>query len=115
MKTLHEALPYRERIVGVGLDSAEKDHPPAKFKAVFDEARAAGFRTVAHAGEAGPPDYVRSALAELQVARIDTSNRALGDPGLVAELARRQMPLTLCTITIPPGRQTGRGQLRPYV
>lgn len=99
MKTLHEALPYRERIVGVGLDSSEKGHPPAKFKAVFDEARAAGFLAVAHAGEEGPPDYVRSALEDLQVARIDHGNRALEDPDLVLELARRQMPLTVCPLS----------------
>src|SRR3546814_13246434 len=91
MKTLHEALPYRERIVGVGLDSAEKGHPPAKFKAVFDAARAAGFRAVAHAGEEGPPDYLRSALEDLQVARIDHGNRALEDPDLVLRSEARRV------------------------
>src|SRR3546814_15948735 len=96
MKTLHEALPYREGIFGVGLDSAEKGHPPAKFKAVFDAARAAGFRAVAHAGEEGPPASVRSALEHLPVARIDHGNRALEDPDPVLQPARRQRPLTLC-------------------
>jgi adenosine deaminase len=99
MQTLEQALLYRGRIVGVGLDSAEKGHPPAKFKAVFDKARAAGFLTVAHAGEEGPPDYIWSALDDLQVLRIDHGVRALEDPDLMDELARRRMPLTVCPLS----------------
>jgi adenosine deaminase len=99
MQTLEQALPYRGRIVGVGLDSAERGHPPAKFKAVFDKARAAGFLTVAHAGEEGPPDYIWSALDDLQVLRIDHGVRALEDPDLMDELARRRMPLTVCPLS----------------
>ncbi len=99
MATLEQALPYKDRIVGVGLDSSESGHPPAKFKDVFDRARAEGFRTVAHAGEEGPPDYVWSALNDLQVSRIDHGNRALEDPELVLELARRRMPLTVCPLS----------------
>ena len=99
MKTLDEAIPYRGRIVGVGLDSSEKGHPPAKFKAVFDRARAAGFLTVAHAGEEGPPDYIWSALDDLKVSRIDHGVRALEDPDLMTELARRKMPLTVCPLS----------------
>lgn len=99
MRTLDEAMPYRDRIVGVGLDSSEKDHPPAQFKAVFDKARAAGFRAVAHAGEEGPPDYIWSALDDLKVERIDHGVRALEDPELMVELARRKMPLTVCPLS----------------
>ncbi len=55
--TLEQALPYREEIVGVGLDSSELGHPPSKFAEVFARARDHGFLTVAHAGEEGPPDY----------------------------------------------------------
>jgi len=99
MRTLDQALPYRDRIVGVGLDSAEKGHPPAKFKAVFDRAREAGFRAVAHAGEEGPPDYIWSAMDDLRVERIDHGVRALEDPDLMAELARRRMPLTVCPLS----------------
>src|SRR3546814_1844439 len=80
METLEQALPYRNRIVGVGLDSSEKGHPPAKFKAVFERARDLDFRVVAHAGEEGPPEYVWSALDDLQVARIDHGIRAIEDP-----------------------------------
>ncbi len=99
MATLEQALPHRARIVAVGLDSSEKGHPPAKFKAVFDRAREAGFLTVAHAGEEGPPDYIWSALDDLKVSRIDHGVRALEDPDLVAELARRRMPLTVCPLS----------------
>jgi len=99
MATLEQALDYRGRIVGVGLDSSEKDHPPEVFQAVFDKARAAGFHTVAHAGEEGPPAYVWSALDKLKVERIDHGVRALEDPDLVEELARRKMPLTVCPLS----------------
>lgn len=99
MRTLEQALPHRARITGVGLDSSEKGHPPAKFRAVFERAREAGFRAVAHAGEEGPPEYVRSALDELKVERIDHGVRALEDPDLVLELARRRVPLTVCPLS----------------
>ena len=99
MATLEQALPYRHRIVGVGLDSAEKGNPPGKFREVFDRARAQGFLTVAHAGEEGPASYVREALDMLHVARIDHGIRALEDPALVARLARERVPLTVCPLS----------------
>jgi adenosine deaminase len=99
MATLEAALPYREHIVAVGLDSSEAGHPPAKFRAVFDRARAEGFLTVAHAGEEGPADYVRQALDVLAVRRIDHGVRCLEDPELVARLVREQVPLTVCPLS----------------
>jgi adenosine deaminase len=99
MRTLERALPYRDKIVAVGLDSAELGHPPVKFRQVFDRARSAGFLTVAHAGEEGPPDYVWQALDALGVARIDHGNRALEDAALIARLARDRVPLTLCPLS----------------
>ena len=99
MATLEQALAYKDRIVGVGLDSSEQGHPPEKFQAVFDRARAEGFRLVAHAGEEGPPAYVWSALDTLQVARIDHGVRALEDPDLVLELVQRRVPLTVCPLS----------------
>jgi adenosine deaminase len=97
--TLTAALPYRDRIVAVGLDSSELGHPPIKFREVFDRARAEGFRTVAHAGEEGPAEYVRQALELLHVSRIDHGNRALDDDALVSELAERRVPLTVCPLS----------------
>ena len=99
MATLDQAMDDKDRIVGVGLDSSELGHPPEKFKEVFDKARAAGFKAVAHAGEEGPPAYVWSTLNELKVDRIDHGNRALEDEALVAELAARKMPLTVCPLS----------------
>ena len=82
-RTLDEALPYKSRIIGVGLDSSEVGHPPSKFKNVFRRARQEGLRLVAHAGEEGPPGYVWEALDVLGVDRIDHGNRSLEDGALV--------------------------------
>jgi adenosine deaminase len=99
LRTLDQALDYRDRIVAVGLDSSERGHPPAKFKEVFARARDAGFLAVAHAGEEGPAEYVREALDELGVVRIDHGNRALDDPALVRRLAEAKTPLTVCPLS----------------
>jgi adenosine deaminase len=99
MATLEEALPHKDRIVAIGLDSAERGHPPSKFEAVFARARAEGFLTVAHAGEEGPPEYVAGALDLLGVARIDHGIRALEDAALTARLARDAVPLTVCPLS----------------
>jgi adenosine deaminase len=98
-KTLDLALPYKDRILGVGLDSSEVGHPPSKFTRVFRRAREEGFRLVAHAGEEGPPEYIWQALDLLGVDRIDHGNRSLEDPALVARLARDRMALTVCPIS----------------
>src|SRR5262245_59977556 len=98
-RTLDEALPYKDRILGIGLDSSEVGHPPSKFKNVFRRARQEGFKLVAHAGEEGPPDYVWEALDVLGVDRIDHGNRSLEDPALVARLARERMALTVCPLS----------------
>lgn len=97
--TLDQALPHLDRIHGVGLDSSELGHPPAKFERVFARARALGLHVTAHAGEEGPPAYVREALDLLKVERIDHGNRALEDPALVHRLARDGMTLTVCPLS----------------
>ncbi|WP_207790474.1 adenosine deaminase [Polymorphobacter fuscus] len=97
--TLDEALPYLAVIDGVGLDSSEVGHPPAKFARVFARARALGLKLVAHAGEEGPPAYVHEALDVLGVDRIDHGNRALEDAALVARLATGGMCLTVCPLS----------------
>nr|WP_318732561.1 MULTISPECIES: adenosine deaminase [unclassified Roseofilum] len=99
MKTLEDALPYQDWIVGVGLDSSERGHPPSKFTAVFDRARAHGFLTVAHAGEEGPPEYIWEAINLLKVARIDHGVRSPEDPKLMAWLKEQQIPLTVCPLS----------------
>ena len=98
-ETLRQAMPHRDRITGVGLDSSEVGHPPSKFERVFNQARDAGFIAVAHAGEEGPPSYVREALDLLRVTRIDHGNRALEDPELIERFAKEQIPLTVCPLS----------------
>jgi adenine deaminase len=99
METLEMALPFRDWILGVGLDSSELGHPPMNFVKVFARARQAGFRRVAHAGEEGPPDYVWQALDLLGAERIDHGVRALEDPSLVRRLAKEQIALTVCPLS----------------
>ena len=99
LETLDAAIAYRDRIDGVGLDSSERGNPPGKFQETFRRARAAGFAATAHAGEEGPAEYVREALDLLQVTRIDHGNNALQDAELVAELARKRIPLTVCPLS----------------
>jgi adenine deaminase len=99
METLRQALPYKDWIVGVGLDSSEVNHPPEDFEAVFEEAGRHGFRKVAHAGEEGPPEYIRQALDDLGAARIDHGVRCVEDPGLVRRLREEQVPLTVCPLS----------------
>jgi adenine deaminase len=99
LRTLEDALPYREHFVGVGLDSSERGHPPEKFAQVFARARALGLHLVAHAGEEGPPAYIESALDVLHVQRIDHGVRCIESPALVARLAALGMPLTVCPLS----------------
>jgi adenosine deaminase len=97
--TLRAAEPYLDKIAGVGLDSSEVGHPPAKFARVFTAAKQRGLKIVAHAGEEGPPSYVWEALDLLQIDRLDHGNRSLEDPALVKRLVAEQMTLTVCPLS----------------
>jgi adenosine deaminase len=99
LRTLDEVLRYRGVITAVGLDSSEVGHPPSKFTAVFDRARAHGLLTVAHAGEEGPPAYMHEALDLLAVRRIDHGVRCEEDPALMQRLVREQITLTVCPLS----------------
>ena len=96
---LAELEPWCERFAAFGLDSSEKGHPPGKFERVFARVRELGLRTVAHAGEEGPPAYIRDALDRLHVSRIDHGVRSLEDPALVERLRREAVPLTVCPLS----------------
>ncbi len=113
LATLEAALPFGERIVAVGLDSAEIGYPPSKFRDVFARARAAGWLTVAHAGEEGPPAYVWEALDVLNVSRIDHGVRSLEDPLLVARLRDERIPLTVCPLSNVKLRVVDRLEAHP--
>jgi adenosine deaminase len=98
-KTLEQALPFRDKFVGVGLDSSERGHPPEKFARVFARCKELGLHLVAHAGEEGPPEYIRTALDLLKVERIDHGVRCLEDRELTARLVRERIPLTVCPLS----------------
>jgi adenosine deaminase len=96
---LEQALPLRDKILGIGLASSEVGHPPEKFARVFARARELGFRLVAHAGEEGPPAYIWSALDVLKVERIDHGVRAIEDAALMQRLVKDRIPLTVCPLS----------------
>ncbi|MEO6281410.1 MAG: adenosine deaminase [Roseateles sp.] len=97
--TLEEALPYRAHFIGVGLDSSELGHPPAKFQRVFARCAELGLKRVAHAGEEGPPEYIEEALDLLKAERIDHGVRAIESPALMQRLAAERIPLTVCPLS----------------
>jgi adenine deaminase len=96
---LEQALPLRDKIVGIGLASSEVGHPPEKFAKVYARARQLGFRLVAHAGEEAPPAYIWSALDVLKVERIDHGVQAIHDTALMQRLAHDRIPLTVCPLS----------------
>ncbi|CAG9264642.1 adenosine deaminase [Paraburkholderia unamae] len=87
------------RLIGVGLDSSERGHPPSKFERVFEQARAMGLKLVAHAGEEGPPSYIYEALDLLKVDRVDHGVRSIEDAALVTRLADTRVALTVCPLS----------------
>ena len=99
MQLLDKALPYKDWIIGTGLDSSEKNRPPSLFEKVFEKALDQGYLTVAHAGEEGPADYVWEALELLKVRRIDHGVRSMDDPKLIDYLVENQVPLTVCPLS----------------
>ncbi|MCK5051984.1 MAG: adenosine deaminase [Candidatus Cloacimonetes bacterium] len=98
-ETLGQAVPFKDWIDAVGLDSSELGHPPSKFERVFQKAKEEGYLIVAHAGEEGPAEYVTEALELLQVDRIDHGNRCLEDIAVVNDLVERRMALTVCPLS----------------
>ncbi|NBS45760.1 MAG: adenosine deaminase [Betaproteobacteria bacterium] len=99
LEMLEEALPWRGQFIGVGLDSSERGHPPEKFARVFERCRQLHLHRVAHAGEEGPPEYIRTALDVLKVQRIDHGVQAVHDADLMQRLARERIALTVCPLS----------------
>ena len=98
-EVLKEACKYKDKIIGVGLDSSEKGNPPTKFKSLFEKAIEEGFLTVAHAGEEGPPEYIWDSINLLKVKRIDHGVQCLRDEKLVNRLKKDKIPLTVCPLS----------------
>ena len=99
VETLHQAEPFLDRVLGVGLDSSEVDNPPEWFAEPYRLAREVGLRAVAHAGEEGPPAFITKAIDVLEAERIDHGVRADEDAGVIARLVRDQIPLTMCPLS----------------
>ncbi|MCV6609469.1 MAG: adenosine deaminase [Amphritea sp.] len=98
-ETLRQALPHKDKIIGVGLDSSELGHPPQKFERVFQRAIEHGFITVAHAGEEGPASNIQDSLELLKITRIDHGVRCTEDRALVEQLVENRTPLTVCPLS----------------
>jgi adenosine deaminase len=96
---LKAADPYREHFCAIGLASAERDFPPANFQALYREAAERGYALTAHAGEEGPPSFIRDAQQLLSVTRIDHGVRAVEDEDLLNQLAADRVPLTVCPLS----------------
>lgn len=94
--TLEQGLKYKDDIIGVGLDSAELGNPPSKFKDVFKQAKEAGFKLVAHAGEEADFTYIYEALDILEIDRIDHGVQSIKSAALMQRLKDEQVPLTVC-------------------
>lgn len=101
MATLVQALPYRDWILGVGLDSDERGHPPEKFATVFARARAEGFWLTMHCDvdQPGSIDNIRTVLDTIGVDRIDHGTNIVEDPALVERVRAAGVGLTCCPVS----------------
>lgn len=111
MATLLESLPYKEWIVGVGLDSDEKNNPPSKFRKVFARAREEGYLLTMHCdvNQEDSVAHIWECVDLIGVSRIDHGVNALEDPALCKVLAERKLGLTVCPISnalVSDGPQT---------
>jgi adenosine deaminase len=111
MATLLESLPYKEWIIGVGLDSDEKDNPPRKFAKVFQRAREEGYMLTMHCdvNQDDSVGHIWECVDLIGVSRIDHGVNALEDPALCKVLAERKLGLTVCPISnafVTDGPQT---------
>ncbi len=99
LDTFSQVMNFREKFIGIGLDSAEVGNPPSKFKNLFNLARAEKLRLVAHAGEEAPASYVWEALDILGVERIDHGNSILTDEELIKRVVKDKIALTMCPLS----------------
>lgn len=101
METLEQAAPFKEAIVGVGLDSDEKNNPPLKFAAVFRKAREWGFKLTMHCdvNQENTLVHIRQCLDDIGVDRIDHGVNSLEDLALCEVIRERGLGLTVCPIS----------------
>ncbi len=89
-------LPFKDKILAIGLSAVEVGYPPSLFKETFAKVHDAGIHVIAHAGEEAPAEYIWSAIKDINVERIDHGIRCLEDDRLVEYLRETQLPLTVC-------------------
>jgi adenosine deaminase len=101
MATLMEALTYKGWIIGVGLDSDERDNPPSKFAEVFARARAEGFLLTMHCDidQANSIEHIRQAVEDIGVDRLDHGTNIVESPALVEAVRQRRIGLTCCPVS----------------
>ena len=99
LQTLEMAKPFKDKIIGVGLDSSEMGHPPSKFRQVFAAAKKQGYLAVAHAGEEGPPQYIEEALDILKIDRVDHGNSCMQSKEMIGRLVSEELALTVCPLS----------------
>jgi adenine deaminase len=101
MRTLEQSLPHRDMIIGVGLDSDERDNPPVKFAQVFERSRGEGYRLTMHCDvdQADSVGHIWQCLDDIGVERIDHGVNCLEDDALVARLGRDGIGLTVCPVS----------------
>ena len=101
MATLMEALPYKSWIIGVGLDSDERNNPPSKFAAVFARARSEGFFLTMHCDidQLNSIEHIRQAVEDIGVDRIDHGTNIVESPALVKAVKSRGIGLTCCPVS----------------
>jgi len=99
LETLEQARAFKQSFVAIGLASAERDNPPAKFERLYREAQRQGYRATAHAGEEGPADFIWDSLKVLNVERIDHGVRCVDDTALIDHLVEQQVALTVCPLS----------------
>ena len=100
LETVRYSIKYRERgIVGVGLGGREAAYPPEPFEPAFRIAKEAGLGSVPHAGEVVGIESIRGAIDALQADRLRHGVRAVEDPGLLRELAAREIVCDVCPVS----------------
>ncbi len=101
LQTLEQALPYRDWLVGVGLDSDEKGNPPSKFADVFAAARDRGLKLTMHCdvNQENSLEHIGQVLNDIRVNRIDHGVNCLEDPSLCAQIRERRLGLTVCPVS----------------
>lgn len=95
------ALPFKDLLIGLGLDSDERGNPPNKFRDIFARARDEGLRLTMHCDvdQENTTEHIRQALEDIRVDRLDHGTNIVDDPRLVEIVRQRGIGLTCCPIS----------------